>query len=165
MTNLTTERINELQRSIIAMQEIASKFYHAAIHVHNHPFIEFNGLMTEYIKCCETALAEGVDFTLCNVHTGKQLPMFEHQVRYTNEKLECIYTGRSVLKENTTVEEYTFNLRVQHYYMDEGAEIAKILGKDWQGKRFPLYMLLTLGVPVGIEWHDDTVLLFNPTPW
>ena len=29
---------------------------------------------------------------------GHELPMAPHQIDYVNEKLECIFTGRSVMK-------------------------------------------------------------------
>lgn len=80
-----------------AMQDAADAFYSRAMNVGNHPFIEFAGLMNEYIKCCHWAHANGVDFTRCNTHTGQPLPMADFQVNYVNEKLECIFTGRAVL--------------------------------------------------------------------
>lgn len=47
----------------------------------NHPFIEFTGLMNEYIVMCENALAQGIDFTETSIHgDGKPLPMREHNV-------------------------------------------------------------------------------------
>lgn len=76
------------------MRAASSQFYAAAVRIGNHPFIEFTGLMNEYIKCCDAAHKAGVDFTDCSAHSGLQLPMPPYAVDYVNEKLECIFTGR-----------------------------------------------------------------------
>lgn len=89
----------EREEALTKMRAAASAFYGAAVGAGCHPFIEFAGLMNEYIKCCETAHARGIDFTNCNTHSGRQLPMEAYQVDYVNEKLECIFTGRSVLSQ------------------------------------------------------------------
>jgi hypothetical protein len=59
-------------------------------------------LMNEYIKICELAHADGIDFTECDTHNGTDLPMLTHQINYINEKLECIFTGRSVMQQKET---------------------------------------------------------------
>ena len=87
----------QLQSMIVQMSVASSDFYASAVQIGNHPFIEFCGLMNEYILCCQDALDEGMDFTQCNTHTGCQLPMKSFRVDYINEKLECIFTGRSVM--------------------------------------------------------------------
>lgn len=87
----------EREIALKRMEATADGFYRAAVSIGVHPFIEFAGLMNEYIKCARVAHAEGVDFTDCNTHTGKDLPMPGHSVDYINEKLECIFTGRSVM--------------------------------------------------------------------
>lgn len=83
--------------TIQAMQCVVNAFYRDAVRIGNHPFIEFAGLMNEYISACREASAHGIDFTSCNVHSGHPLPLHAHQVDYINEKLECIFTGRSVV--------------------------------------------------------------------
>ena len=93
----------EREQAIIDMQNAASAFYIAAINIGNHPFIEFTGLMNEYIKLCGEAHNNGLDFTECNTHSGKHLPMHDYEVRYINEKLECIFTGRSVVSQDPTL--------------------------------------------------------------
>lgn len=80
------------------MRAASSVFYAAAVKIGCHPFIEFTGLMNEYINCCETAHLDGIDFASCNTHVGQSLPMEPFQVGYVNEKLECIFTGRSVIE-------------------------------------------------------------------
>ena len=87
----------EREVAITQMKAASGQFYLNAVHIGNHPFIEFCGLMNEYIKACEEAHAQGVDFSQCNAHTGQHLPMQPWMIRYVNEKLECIFTGRSVM--------------------------------------------------------------------
>ncbi|MFN9474653.1 hypothetical protein [Acidovorax sp.] len=85
------------QEIIRDMQAAADSFYARAVRIGNHPFIEFAGVLNEYITACRGAAAAGIDFTACSTHTGQQLPLSQHQVAYINEKLECIFTGRSVV--------------------------------------------------------------------
>lgn len=87
------ERTRALQR----MQVVSDVFYIQATQIGNHPFIEFAGLMNEYIKACQEAHKQGIDFTECNTHSGQDLPLTSFQVDYLNDKLECIFTGRSVI--------------------------------------------------------------------
>lgn len=83
---------DELGIMIAKMRRASDHFYRDAVHTGCHPFIEFTGLMNEYIKICEQALAQGVDFTETSIHgSGKPLPMQSFQRDYLNEKLECIY--------------------------------------------------------------------------
>jgi len=96
-THSVPERIVMLRR----MKDASHVFYGLAVQAGCHPFIEFTGLMNEYIKCCEEAHISGIDFADCNKHVGQQLPMPDHSIAYVNEKLECIFTGRSVMKETT----------------------------------------------------------------
>jgi len=78
------------------MRAASSAFYRDAQRIGCHPFIEFTGLLNEYIQLCERALAQGQDFTGTSIHgSGKPLPMQEFNRAYLNEKLECIY-GRSL---------------------------------------------------------------------
>ena len=88
----------EQSTAIAQMREVSTSFYANAIRIGVHPFIEFCGLMNEYIKACEKAHASGVDFSECNAHSGQHLPMESYMVAYVNEKLECIFTGRSVMQ-------------------------------------------------------------------
>lgn len=88
---------NERETALRQMQEASSAFYIAAARIGNHPFIEFTGLMNEYIEACREAHAQGIDFSECNTHSGRHLPLKPYNVAYINEKLECIFTGRSVM--------------------------------------------------------------------
>ena len=87
----------EREQMLVKMRAISQGFYAQAIRVGNHPFIEFCGLMNEYILLCEKAHKRGIDFTTCNRHMGQPLPMPAYSIRYINEKLECIFQGTAVM--------------------------------------------------------------------
>ena len=86
----------ERAAAIRAMHETSQAFYASAVRIGNHPFIEFCGLMNEYIKACELAHEKGIDFSNCSGHSGQPLPMRPYMVDYVNEKLGCIFTGNKV---------------------------------------------------------------------
>lgn len=79
------------QESLALMQKAAENFYSAAIRTNCHSFIEFTGLMNEYIKVCQEFQKDNpeADFRECNAHTGKQLKSYH--LDYVLEKLNCIY--------------------------------------------------------------------------
>lgn len=81
----------ELELMIHRMRTASNEFYRLAVGVGNHAFIEFAGLMNEYISVCERAVEQSIDFTEANVHAGGELPMEPHHFEYLMEKLECIY--------------------------------------------------------------------------
>lgn len=87
----------ERETALISMQALSSCFYYHATRIGVHPFLEFNGLLVEYIKICQEAHDNGIDFTECSKHSGRHLPMDGHQINYINEKLECIFEGQSVM--------------------------------------------------------------------
>lgn len=91
----------ERDEALAAMDQVITQFYRAAVRIGNHPFIEFAGVMTAYVKSCERAHRTGIDFTECNRHAGSQLPMEGVEVDYLNEKLDCIFGGRIVAREDT----------------------------------------------------------------
>jgi hypothetical protein len=84
----------ERELALKKMDETVSRFYSSAVQIGNHPFIEFAGVMTAYVKTCRRAHEEGIDFTECNRHSGRPLPMESFEVTYLNEKLDCIFDGR-----------------------------------------------------------------------
>lgn len=90
MTMQTYSR-EELRAMIDKMHAASNAFYGAAIEIGNHAFVEFTGLLNEYITLCEKALANGQDFAVANTHSGESLPMQPHHVMYLGEKLNCIY--------------------------------------------------------------------------
>lgn len=88
---LTPERIAELKQIIQKMNAVSDTFYSGATATGNHAFVEFCGLLNEYIGICRGALEAGVDFTTTNTHSGKALPIQPYQFGYLAEKLNCIY--------------------------------------------------------------------------
>ena len=85
---------SEREKALEQMVRTSSAFYASAVAIGNHPFIEFCGLMNEYIKACRNAHNYGIDFSECNTHSGKELPLESFEIDYINEKLNCIFTGR-----------------------------------------------------------------------
>jgi hypothetical protein len=88
---LDAERRAELETMLGQMSRLALLFYRNAQKIGNHPFLEFTGLMTEYIGICRAALDAGIDFAHASTHTGLDLPMAPHHGAYLAEKLDCIY--------------------------------------------------------------------------
>jgi hypothetical protein len=88
---LTDKERAHLEAVIFKMRQASHNFYGAACASGNHAFIEFCGLMNEYIKACELALQEGIDFTMLNKHCGEHLPFKPYFADYLGEKLGCIY--------------------------------------------------------------------------
>lgn len=86
----------ELEEMIAKMNAVSSAFYGPAAMTGVHAFIEFCGLMKEFIVVCIAAREAGIDFTLANTHTGVPLPFAPHHASYLAEKLNCIY-GPSLL--------------------------------------------------------------------
>lgn len=100
MDNAHQQMMSHEQReeALARMQQLSDAFYRVATSIGVHPFIEFAGLMNEYIKCAREAHDSGIDFSACNTHCSQDLPMYPHSINYINEKLECIFTGRSVMQ-------------------------------------------------------------------
>jgi hypothetical protein len=88
---MTEARKRELSAVIENMRAVSNQFYKGAQQCGNHAFIEFCGLMNEYIVACHNALERGIDFTMCNKHTGEDLPWAKHNAQYLGEKIGCIY--------------------------------------------------------------------------
>lgn len=87
----------ERARMLVEMRSTVNAFYVSARAIGNHPFIEFAGVMGEYVNACEQAQHLGVDFTQCNTHSGMSLPLPSFMRDYIAEKLECIFTGHPKL--------------------------------------------------------------------
>ena len=90
-TNEVTYSKEERDAALVKMKDVSSAFYYAATRTNCHPFIEFCGLMNEYIKVCEAASEAGVDFMMANVHTGQAIPMKDYEAAYIGEKFGCIF--------------------------------------------------------------------------
>jgi hypothetical protein len=91
----------ELEKMISDMENASGIFYRLAQGTNCHTFIEFTGLMNEYIKLCRQTLEAGVDFLDTNKHTGDgsvALVAHSYNIHYLFEKLECIY-GPTITQE------------------------------------------------------------------
>jgi len=78
--------------TLAAMQKASNDFYRAAIATGCHAFIEFTGLMNEYIKVCQDMSSmDDHSWLTANTHTSTPLKMHSHQAAYLAEKLDCIY--------------------------------------------------------------------------
>lgn len=81
--------------SLRRMRDASNEFYGMATSTGCHAFIEFAGLMHEFIQVCEAAEKQGLDWRQANTHTGVSLPFAPHHIDYLNDKLGCIYQGLS----------------------------------------------------------------------
>lgn len=81
----------EREQILNKMRSASGVFYSLAVQTRCHQFIEFTGLINEYIKLCEEAHSDGIDFTQANIHSGQGLPIRDHHISYLGEKLGCIY--------------------------------------------------------------------------
>ena len=97
------EETPEERKAILrGMHAASDMFYASAIKAGCHAFIEFTGLMNEFIKLCEEAEKQGIPWVRANVHGDVHLPFKPHHIEYLSEKLECIYGARlQLVKEST----------------------------------------------------------------
>lgn len=86
------------EESLVKMREASNQFYVAATKVQCHAFIEFTGLINEYIKICEGNLKRGTDFRELNAHGEGQLQIELYELDYMGEKLNCIFQGALEVK-------------------------------------------------------------------
>lgn len=84
--------IEDAKKALEKMHKASLDFYSAAVRTNCHAFIEFTGLMNEYIKVCSKMTAVGdTSWMMANTHSGVPLDMAEHELNYLAEKLDCIY--------------------------------------------------------------------------
>jgi hypothetical protein len=82
----------QLEEMIRRMQKVVHDFYYQAVQTNCHPFIEWAGLMGEYIKMCQASLEAGIDFTETTDHGfGKTMAAKPFHAAYFAEKLNCIF--------------------------------------------------------------------------
>lgn len=86
---MTNEQKAENAETLKQMKNIAHLFYCAATGLSSHKFIEFTGFLNEYIKACERAHSQGVDFIT------ETIPFKTHEMAYIAEKFDCIF-GREL---------------------------------------------------------------------
>jgi len=86
------ERDKERRAEALQKMKAASDtFYGLAVRTGCHAFIEFAGLMNEFITLCHKAEDDGVNWLIANTHTNTPIPIREHNIDYLAEKLDCIY--------------------------------------------------------------------------
>lgn len=90
---LSAERRAELEVSLQKMTAAKDTFYRLAMDAHCHAFVEFAGVMHQYIQSCREALDKGIDFAFVNKHNGNSLPLPDHGAAYLGEKIGCIWAG------------------------------------------------------------------------
>lgn len=84
--------VKQAEEALDKMRAASSNFYTAATYTNCHAFIEFTGLMNEYIKICERMTREGdTRWMMANTHSGVPLKMEAFELNYLAEKLDCIY--------------------------------------------------------------------------
>ena len=81
----------EQKEAVRRMRTVSDAFYGPATQTGCHAFIEFCGLMNEFIKVCETTTKSGGDFMMTNTHNDQPLVMEDYQAMYLAEKLDCIF--------------------------------------------------------------------------
>lgn len=80
------------QVALTQMRAASNTFYRMAVISECHAFIEFTGLMNEYIKVCERMTLNGdISWMMANTHTNVPLALFPFEASYLAEKLDCIY--------------------------------------------------------------------------
>lgn len=93
----------ELMTMIKGMHDASSTLYYSAVKIGNHPFIEFCGLMNEYIQICEQTLASGKDFTDASIHGEDALVVYPYNLEYLAEKFTCIFETTLRVPENKRI--------------------------------------------------------------
>lgn len=104
------ERVEMLKK----MQALSDLYYGKACAAGCHAFIEFAGLMNEFIKVCAEAHKSGQDFPFANTHSGSALPFQPYHLAYLAEKLNCIY-GPGLLSSEVNRRAFTDVLFDGHY--------------------------------------------------
>jgi hypothetical protein len=104
------ERVAMLQK----MDALASLYYDKACAAGCHAFIEFAGLMNEFIKVCADAHKAGQGFPFANTHSGTPLPFKPWHMAYLAEKLNCIY-GPGLLADEANRQAFIETLLDGHY--------------------------------------------------
>lgn len=86
---------------LIAMKAAADNYYREAIATNCHTFIEFTGLINEYIKICDRNFRQrGIDFTKTSVHCPgeSKLQIEGWELDYIKEKLRCIFPNLKLVE-------------------------------------------------------------------
>lgn len=82
----------EAQDILARMTNASLAFYAMARQAGCHSFIEFAGLMNEYINVCRDMTAAGdLTWIHANTHSERGVALRAHHISYLAEKLDCIY--------------------------------------------------------------------------
>lgn len=85
----------ELDETVTLLDKLVTHFYWLCfrneIGHKCHPFLEFSGLMQQYVQICRQASRKGQDFTKSSIHTNVAMPMNADEAEYLAEKLNCIF--------------------------------------------------------------------------
>ena len=123
----------EGRQAILARMRAASRtFYGAAFTSGCHAFVEFAGLMNEFIKLCEEAERAGIDWMHASGHVAR-LPFQPYNIEYLNTKLECIYGVR--LEHHPAMASKGGKARAAKLSPKRRSEIARAGGKARAAKR------------------------------
>ena len=83
--------VQEREEMLVRMEAASMAFYMDARKIGVHAFIEFTGLLNEFVAACREAHRNGLDFTQADRHGRGPLALHGHQLDYIAEKLGCIY--------------------------------------------------------------------------
>ena len=81
----------EQEKMIRVMKEISTRFYCDAAATGNFQFVQFTGLINEFVKICEETMKAGIDFNECTGAFGRELVIQPYNIEYIREKLLRIY--------------------------------------------------------------------------
>jgi hypothetical protein len=113
------------------MQALSDLFYSQATQTGCHAFIEFAGLMNEFIRVCEEAHAKGLDFPFANTHSGTPLPFAPHNLSYLGEKLGCIY-GPGLFASEANRDAFIGVIFDGEYKLVPSNREQRVFGKEWE---------------------------------
>jgi hypothetical protein len=91
------EDATECEMDLRKMETASSVFYIQARQQGCHAFLEFCGLMNEFISIARATLLAGQDFRTANKHSGAPLMISVYHLQYLHEKLTCIY-GEDIIQ-------------------------------------------------------------------
>ncbi len=109
------------------MRTLAESYYREAVRTGCHAFIEFAGLMNEFIQVCARAHRQGHDFPFANTHSGTALPFEPYNLAYLAEKLNCIY-GPALLSNKPNRDAFISGLFEGEFKLQRHGAVDDILG-------------------------------------
>jgi hypothetical protein len=80
-----------VEHQIHHLSNVNSAFYCGAVGGGIHAFIEFCGLQAKFLGIARAMVRSGLDPRNVNIHSGRALPVEDHDIEYLAEKFECIF--------------------------------------------------------------------------